>query len=123
MSEQLFLPRIDDSISRRSLLRGGAAAAALAALPACDGAVSPPRRVGASSSVAENVRVSHDRLRDHVGPSLASNPRHPGQLLVACQGSPMAPEFIATYVSFDAGSSWRPAAGRRSLRPGRPVMT
>ena len=35
MSEPLSLPRIDHQISRRSLLRGGVAAAALAALPSC----------------------------------------------------------------------------------------
>jgi hypothetical protein len=117
MSEPLSLPRIDDPISRRSLFRGGLAAAVLATLSACDGATSPvsarpPLRVGA------NVRVSHDRYGEHVGPSVAANPRHPGQLLVACQASPAIPELIVTYRSFDAGASWRsggvppqPAAG------------
>jgi TAT (twin-arginine translocation) pathway signal sequence len=102
---QLSLPRIDDLVSRRSLLRGGAGAAALAALSSCDSAVSralarPSSRVGA------NVRVSHDRYREHVGPSVAANPRHPGQLLAACQGSPFTPEFIVTYLSVDGGASW-----------------
>jgi hypothetical protein len=114
---QLSLPRIDDLVSRRSLLRGGVGAAALAALSSCDSAVSralarPSSRVGA------NVRVSHDRYREHVGPSVAANPRHPGQLLAACQGSPFTPEFIVTYLSVDGGASWhiggmpaQPAAG------------
>src|SRR6266568_4275599 len=35
MSQHLSLPRIDHQISRRSLLHGGVAAAALAALPSC----------------------------------------------------------------------------------------
>jgi hypothetical protein len=113
MSEHISSPRI----SRRSLLRGGAAAAAVAALPGCDSATSPAS-ARPSSSVGTNVRVSHDRYRDHVGPSVVANPRHPGQLLAACQGSPTPPEFIATYLSFDGGASWQngglppqPAAG------------
>jgi hypothetical protein len=65
-----------------------------------------------------NVRVSRDRYREHVGPSLAANPLHPRQLLVACQGSPFTPELIVTYLSVDGGASWhiggmpaQPAAG------------
>jgi hypothetical protein len=51
--------------------------------------------------------VSNDRYRVHVEPSVAANPRHPRQLLAACQVSPTAdPEFIATYRSVDAGASW-----------------
>jgi hypothetical protein len=117
MSGQFSLPVIGDPISRRSLLRGGAAAAALAALPSCDSAASSVPATPAST-VAANVRVSHDRYGDHVGPSLAANPLHPRQLLVACQGSPFTPEFIVTYLSFDGGASWQqggrppqPAAG------------
>jgi hypothetical protein len=75
-------------------------------------------RSGPASTVAANVRVSRDRYGDHVGPSLAANPLHPSQLLVACQGSPFTPEFIVTYLSVDAGASWhgggmpaQPAAG------------
>jgi hypothetical protein len=117
MSEHPSLLRTDDLISRRSLLRGGVAVAALAALPSCDRTASP---VPASTApaVALNVRVSRDRYGDHVGPSLAVNPLHPRQLLVACQGSPFTPEFIVTYLSVDGGASWRiggmpaqPAAG------------
>ena len=123
-------------ISRRRLLRVGAAAAALAALPSCDGAASPhaadsPHGAGqppndtrsadraeSPSRVGTNVRVSNDRYREHVGPSLAANPRDPRQLLVACQASPAFPELVVTYISFDGGTSWqkgglppRPAAG------------
>lgn len=54
-----------------------------------------------------NVRVTHDGYREHVGPSVAANPRHPRHLLVACQASPVIPERIVTYLSFDAGASWR----------------
>ncbi len=43
------------------------------------------------------------------------NPRHPGQLFVACQGSPRAPESIPTYLSFDGGASWQP--GGRPPQP------
>jgi hypothetical protein len=95
----------DDLVSRRSLLRGGAAAAGLAALSSCHGTASPAS-ARPSSTVAANVRVSRDRYREHVGPSLAASPRHPHQLLVACQGSPFTPEFILTYLSVDAGASW-----------------
>jgi len=117
MSEHPSLLRIDDLISRRSLLRGGVAAAALAALPSCDRTASPVP-VSPASTVALNVRVSRDQYREHVGPSLAANPLHPRQLLVACQGSPFTPEFIVTYRSVDGGASWhsggmpaQPAAG------------
>src|SRR6266567_114337 len=112
MSEHQSLPRTDHQISRRSLLLGGVAATALAALPSCDSAGSPhstgsPRTAGPPASVGANVRVSHDRYREHVGPSVAANPRDPRQLLAACQASPTIPEFIVTYLSFDAGANWQ----------------
>ena len=107
MSEHLSLPRIDNQISRRSLLRGGVAAAALAALTSCDSAGSP-HSAGPPARVGANVHVSHDHYGVHVEPSVAANPRHPRQLLAACQASPTAdPQFIATYLSFDAGASWQ----------------
>jgi hypothetical protein len=112
MSGQFSLPGTGDLVSRRSLLSGGAAAAALAALPACDSAV-PPVSARQASTVAANVRVSRDRYGDHVGPSLAANPLHPRQLLAACQGSPFTPEFIVTYRSVDAGASWQAARSWR----------
>jgi hypothetical protein len=118
MDNKLSFGQINKAISRRGLLGGGAAAVALAALPSCDGTASPaatgPATIGpaamgpATIGTAANVRVSHDQYRDHVGPSLAANPRRPLQLLVACQGSPFTPEFIVTYLSADGGASWRP---------------
>src|SRR5229473_8020976 len=124
MSEHQSLPRTDHQISRRSLLRGGVAATALAALPSCDSAGSPhstgsPHSAGPPARAGANVHVSHDHYGVHVEPSVAANPRHPRQLLAACQASPTAdPQFIATYLSFDAGASWqngalpRPPAGQ-----------
>jgi hypothetical protein len=117
MNEHPAPLRIDDLISRRSLLRGGVAAAALAALPSCDRTASPVLASPVSTG-ASNVRVSRDRYREHVGPSLAANPLRPRQLLAACQGSAFTPEFILTYLSVDGGASWhiggmpaQPAAG------------
>jgi len=86
----------------------------MVALPACDRAVAL-LSARPSAAAGATVRVSHDSYGDHVGPSLAANPRHNGQLLVACQGSPRPPEFIPTYVSFDGGASWRP--GGRPPQP------
>src|SRR5579863_10390266 len=103
----------DEPISRRSLLRSGLTAAAMATLYSFD--ITASARSAAASSAGVNVRVSHDTFGDHVGPSLAANPQHPEQLLVACQGSSRPPEFIPTYVSFDAGASWQP--GGRPPQP------
>ncbi len=52
------------------------------------------------------MRVTHDGYREHVGPSVACNPRNPDQLFVACQASPVIPEIIATYLSTDGGATW-----------------
>src|SRR5215831_14851324 len=113
MSEHLSSPRI----SRRSLLRGGAAAALAAGLPPAVWAARWPPGAGIA-----NVRVSHDHYGVHIEPSVAANPRHPRQLLAACQASPTAnPQFIATYLSFDAGATWengvlpQPLAGQAPL--------
>jgi hypothetical protein len=104
-------------VSRRGLLQGGAAATFLAGLAACDAghrrqedhptqsAVSPGASTSTTGSVA-NVRVTHDGYREHVGPSVACNPRNPDQLFVACQASPVIPEIIATYLSTDGGATW-----------------
>lgn len=123
MSEYPLPPRTNP-ISRRSLLGGGLAAAALAALPSCDSPGSPTSTrsadsPGSRSSIGANVPVSHDQYRVHVGPSVAANRRNPRQLLTACGVSPSPnPEFVATYLSLDGGASWqngglppRPAAG------------
>jgi hypothetical protein len=108
-------------ISRRTLLRGGAAVPVAAGLlpsfftagctagptSATARASSPPRP---GTGIA-NVHVSHDHYGVHVEPSVAANPAHPRQLLAACQASPTAnPELIATYLSSDAGASWQNGA-------------
>jgi hypothetical protein len=124
MNEHLCLPRIGHWISRRSLLRGGVAAAALAALPSCDSTESShstrsSHGAGPPARAVANVHVSHDHYGVHVEPSVAANPRRPQQFLAACQASPTAnPQFIATYLSSDPGASWQngglppqPAAG------------
>ena len=118
-----------EPISRRSLLRGAATAAAMAAglplLSACTGEGPPatptdPRPTEAAPPATDysspatgsaNVRVSNDSYGVHVEPSVATNPSDSRQLLAACQVSPTAdPKFIATYVSLDAGASWRAGA-------------
>jgi hypothetical protein len=102
MTEQLSSPRI----SRRGLLRGGAAAALAAGLPPAAWAAGRPRGAGIA-----NVHVSHDHYGVHIEPSVAANPRRPRQLLAACQASHTAnPQFIATYLSFDAGATWQNGA-------------
>jgi hypothetical protein len=105
MREHLSRSLIDEPISRRTLLRTGAVAVAAAAgLPLS-------RAAGASAAAASriaNVRVSHDHYGVHIEPFVAANPRHPRQLLAACQASHTAnPEFIASYLSLDAGATWR----------------
>jgi hypothetical protein len=55
-----------------------------------------------------NVRVSHDHYGVHIEPHVAVNPRRPRQLMAACQVSPTAaPEFLASYLSFDGGATWQ----------------
>jgi len=111
MSEHLSSPRI----SRRSLLRGGAAAALAAGLPPFLCAAGRPTGAGTAGrppgAGIANVHVSHDHYGVHIEPSVAANPRHPRQLLAACQASHTAnPQFIATYLSFDAGETWENGA-------------
>jgi hypothetical protein len=108
MSEQIS----SALISRRTLLRRGAAAAAVVAgLPLgswpTGASVAEGARRLARRGIA-NVRVSRDHYGVHIEPFVAANPRHPRQLLAACQASHSAnPEFIATYLSLDAGATWR----------------
>src|SRR5215472_14308599 len=111
MSEHLSSPRI----SRRSLLHGGAAAALAAGLPPFLCAAGRPPGAGTAGrppgAGIANVHVSHDHYGVHIEPSVAANPRHPRQLLAACQASPTAnPQLIATYLSFDAGATWENGA-------------
>jgi hypothetical protein len=117
------MAQMTDLATRRGVLRGGAAAAALAVLTSCDrvtARATPGPRPPAPglAAGAANVQVSRDQYREHVGPSLAANPSRPEQLLAACQGSPFTPEFVLTYRSADGGASWhqggrppQPAAG------------
>jgi hypothetical protein len=71
----------------------------------------PPSTGRPSGAGIANIHVSHDHYGVHVEPSVAANPRHPRQLLAACQASPTAnPQFIATYLSFDAGATWENGA-------------
>lgn len=119
-------------ISRRSLLRGGLAAAAVAAGLPLTSCTAGPDHTSTTSSTATtfpstarprgagiaNVHVSDDRFGFHVEPSVAVNPRQPGQLLAACQVAVTArdyrygprPAFIATYFSFDGGQTWHNGA-------------
>ena len=95
-------------ISRRTLLRGGAAAAAAVPLAsrATWAAATEATRRARRTGIA-NVRVSHDHYGVHIEPSVAANPRNRRHLLAACQASPTAnPEFIATYLSSDGGASY-----------------
>jgi hypothetical protein len=74
-------------------------------------ATTPPSTGRPPGSGIANVHVSHDHYAVHIEPSVAANPRHPRQLLAACQASPTAnPQFIATYLSFDAGATWENGA-------------
>jgi hypothetical protein len=98
-------------VSRRSVLRGGAATAAAAAGLALTSCAS--RATGAIATEATdiaNVRVDHDHYGAHVGPTLAANPRYPRHLFTACQTAHKAlgnPDFMTTYLSLDAGATWR----------------
>jgi hypothetical protein len=122
ISEHLSSPQI----SRRSLLRGGAAAAvAVVGLPlsSCttrpgdasatgSTATTPPSTGQPSGAGIANVHVSRDHYGIHIEPSVAANPSHPRQLLAACQAAPQLemPQLIATYFSVDAGATWHNGA-------------
>ncbi len=123
MNEHLSSPQI----SRRSLLRGGAAAAAVAVvglpLASCTAgpddasatgstATTPPSTGQPSGAGVANIHVSRDHYGIHIEPSVAANPRQPRQLLAACQAAPQLqnPQLIATYLSVDAGATWQNGA-------------
>jgi hypothetical protein len=123
MNEHLPSP----GVSRRSLLRGGAAAAAVAVvglplsscttrpggtLASSSPATTPPSTGPASGAGVANIHVSRDHYGIHIEPSVAVNPRHPRQLLAACQAAPQLqnPQLIATYLSVDAGATWQNGA-------------
>lgn len=125
MSERIWSPRV----SRRNLLRAGAAVAAGVPLTSCTIRPGGTSATGSTATTSRstgrplgtgiaNIRVSDDRYRFHVEPSIAANPRHPRQLLVACQAAATAhdyrygprPAFIATYLSSDGGATWQNGA-------------
>jgi TAT (twin-arginine translocation) pathway signal sequence len=129
MNEHLSSPQI----SRRSLLRGGAAAAAVAVvglpLASCTtgpddtsatgstattppSTTTPPPTGQHSGAGVANIHVSRDHYGIHIEPAVAANPRHPRQLLAACQAAPQLqnPQLIATYLSVDAGATWQNGA-------------
>jgi hypothetical protein len=107
------------AISRRSVLGGSVAAAALALLPSCDtGKPAAPtsatpltNSTGPLAGTVPNVRVSSDTYGVHIEPAVAANPVNPHQLLAASQVSLGAdPEFLATYLSSDSGATWQRGA-------------
>ena len=117
------LPQIEAPISRRRLLRAGVAAAALAALAGCgrsagatDGShkrrsVRLPSRTddqsaAPSTMAGQNVAISNSTYGEHVGPSVAVNPRNPPASRRLPGFAPATPERIVTYLSVDAGASW-----------------
>lgn len=106
MNERVSPPWLGGTLYRRGLLRGGVAAAVLVALSSGEGVITPAS-AQTLSRVGANTSVTRDQYREHVGPSVAVNPRDPRQLLVACQASPVIPEVIVTYLSFDGGATWR----------------
>lgn len=90
---------------------GPAAAPTSSASPASASPGFAPPATDYAPAGAPNLRVSNDSYGVHVEPSVAANPRDSRRLLAACQVSPTAdPEFIATYISVDAGASWRAGA-------------
>ena len=113
-------PSPADRPSRRNLLQGGIAVAALGALSSCtnlshpfgtDSPTAPRATPGIGPDVelrvGPNVRVSNDKFGIHLLPLVAINPRDPRQLLAICEVSPTTePEFIASYLSSDGGASW-----------------
>ena len=84
MSEHLWSPRI----SRRSVLRGGAAAALAAGLPPALWAAGRPPGAGIA-----NIHVSHDHYGVHIEPSVAADPRHSRQLHAACHACGQHPRW------------------------------
>ena len=107
-------------VSRRSVLRGGAATAAAAAGLALTSCAS--RATGAIATEATdiaNVRVDHDHYGAHVGPTLAANPRYPRHLFTACQTAHKAlgnPDFMTTYLSSTRAQPGGTAACLKLLR-------
>jgi hypothetical protein len=104
----------DNGISRRGFL--GTAVALAAAVPLVPAPVlaaarsgrTARARVGVACPDLDIVRVTGDGYAVHVEPSLAANPRRPGNLLGASQAwSGSESDMVATYASFDGGRTWQ----------------
>jgi hypothetical protein len=92
----------DNGISRRGFL--GTAVALAAAVPL----VPDPAPAAANCPDLDIVQVTSDGYAVHVEPSLAANPRRPGNLLGASQAwTGDGADMVATYASFDGGRTWR----------------
>ena len=102
-------------VPRRAVLAGTVAAGVLAwaRRPAGPAAAQTNRDLGWAGGPA-NVRVSRDAFTMHAEPSLAANPADPRNLLAACMVWQAGRRGLATYVSFDEGSTWH----RNGLLPG-----
>jgi hypothetical protein len=87
-------------VSRRDFCRGTLAASSLMAA----GLPFPFRAPSAGGRAPANVQVSEDGNVDHLEPCLAVNPRHPRNLLAACE---LSTGPLATYASFDGGLTWQ----------------
>ena len=94
-------------VPRRAVLAGPVAAGVLAWASRLTG----PAAAQTSSDLGwtggpANVRVSRDAFTMHAEPSLAVNPADPRNLLAACMVWQAGRRGLATYASFDAGSTW-----------------
>lgn len=66
------------------------------------------RRTASASGRGGTVQVTVDRFLGHVEPDVAVNPRNHSNLLGACQYETGTRQRLpGTFVSFDAGRSWR----------------
>jgi hypothetical protein len=98
---------VGNAVPRRAVLAGTVAAGVLAwaRRPARPAAAQTNRDLGWAGGPA-NVRVSWDAFTMHAEPSLAANPTDPRNLLAACMVWRAGRRGLATYVSFDEGSTW-----------------
>jgi hypothetical protein len=101
---------LDLPVSRRQVLTGSAAMAAMAwtgVPPGLAGPVVPGAGGGLGRAHGPvNVRVSQDGFAMHAEPFVAANPRDPGNLLGACMVWQAGKRGLASYASFDQGRTW-----------------
>jgi hypothetical protein len=97
--------------SRHLLITSAAVVLAAAVIAGCSqgGATagSPRSAAGRQPAAAGIVQVSHDQFGAHAEPSVAVNPRNPGNLLAASQVFQGRARGLATYASFDGGVTWQ----------------